>query len=108
MNDESYIQMDFNQLPGQKHYLVTGRGDVASKNKFVFADKFAKKAMVWQAIYSCGKKTVPYVTGQTMATERYKTECLDNRVLPKKFSFGPIWQPAITPSWSWSGTGPIR
>lgn len=82
MDDETYVKLDFKQLPGQKFYIATGRGDVPGRFKFVFADKFAKKAMIWQAICSCGLKTEPFVTSSTMTSQVYIEECLEKRLLP--------------------------
>ena len=55
MDDETYVKMDFGQLPGQKFYLAKLKGGAPVKFKFVFQDKFARKSMIWQGIYSCGK-----------------------------------------------------
>lgn len=91
MDDETYVKMDFGQLPGQKFYKATGRGDVPSKFKFVFADKFARKLMIWQGICSCGQKTQVFVTNKTMNSQLYKQECLKKRILPYiKAHKGPV------------------
>lgn len=82
MDDETYVKADFGQIPGQKFYLATARGDVPAKFKFVFADKFARKFMIWQGICSCGKKTKVFVTNKTMTSELYQKECLQKRILP--------------------------
>lgn len=60
MDDETYVKMDFKQLPGQKFYVATGHGDVPNKFGFVFADKFAQKFLIWQGICSCGKKKLDF------------------------------------------------
>ena len=49
--------------------------------KFIFADKFAKKAMIWQAICSCGLKTEPFVTFSKMTCQVYIEEFRKRRVL---------------------------
>lgn len=82
MDDETYVKADFGQIPGQKFYLATARGDVPAKFKFVFADKFARKYMIWQGICSCGQKTKVFLTDKTMTSEVYKKECLQKRILP--------------------------
>lgn len=82
MDDETYVKADFKQLPGQKFYLATARGDVPAKFKFVFADKFARKYMIWQGICSCGRKTKVFITDKTFNSELYRTECLQKRILP--------------------------
>lgn len=82
MDDETYVKMDFGQIPGNKFYLAKRKGNVAGRFKFVFADKFARKLMIWQGICSCGKKTKTFITGDTMNGNVYKEECLQKRVLP--------------------------
>lgn len=82
MDDETYVKMDFKQLPGQKFYASQFRGNVPKKFKYVLQDKFAKKAMIWQAICSCGIKSRTFVTSETMKAPLYIKECLQNRVLP--------------------------
>lgn len=82
MDDETYVKADFKQLPGQKFYVASMRGNVPSKYKFVCQDKYAKKYMVWQAICSCGRKSRAFVTSQTMTSNLYVKECLEKRILP--------------------------
>lgn len=82
MDDETYVKMDYKQIPGRKFYLATGRGDVPSRYKFVFADKFARKLMIWQGICSCGLKTKVFITSHTMTSKVYIKECLKKRILP--------------------------
>lgn len=82
IDDETYVKADFQQIPGLKFYKAPARGKVLARFKFVFADKFAKKFMIWQGICSCGKKTSVFVTDKTMNSEVYKRECLQKRILP--------------------------
>lgn len=44
--------------------------------------KFAKKFLVWQAICTCGKRSAPFVTQDTMNGQVYMKECLQKRLLP--------------------------
>lgn len=91
MDDETYVKMDFGQLPGHKCYMSKLKGGVPNRFKFVFADKFARKLMVWQGICSCGKKTKVFITGSTMNGQVYKKECLQKRILPFiKSHDGPV------------------
>jgi hypothetical protein len=82
MDDETYVKCDFKQVPGQKFYVSTIRGNVSNKYKHSFVHKYAKKLMVWQAICSGGQKTKTFVTSSTMTSELYMKECLEKRVLP--------------------------
>lgn len=91
LDDETYVKLDFNQLPGTKFYMAKARGDVDEKYKFVKLEKFAKKHMIWQGICSCGLKTNSFITSSTMTSEVYMKECLQKRILPfiKKHK-GPV------------------
>lgn len=82
MDDETFIKMDTNQLPGQKFYIASKRLNAPEKFKFIKMSKFAKKVMVWQAICSCGMKSSPFITSLTMNTNLYIKECLQKRLLP--------------------------
>ena len=82
MDDETYVKSDFKQVPGQKFYVSTIRGNVPNKYKHILVDKYAKKFMVWQAICSCGLKTKVFLTSFTMTSDLYMKECLEKRVLP--------------------------
>ena len=61
MDDETYVKMDFKQIPGQCYYASKVRGNVRDKYKYVMTDKFPKKLMIWQALCSCGKKSPIHV-----------------------------------------------
>lgn len=82
MDDETYVKFDFKQIPGQKFYLSTIRGNVPNKFKYVLQDKYAKKLMIWQAICSCGIKSRAFVTSSKMDRHLYMKECLQKRLLP--------------------------
>jgi hypothetical protein len=82
MDDETYVKNDFKQLPGQKFYVSTIRGNVPDINKFVLQKKYAKKLMIWQAICSCGIKSKAFVTSLKMDRHLYMKECLKKRILP--------------------------
>jgi hypothetical protein len=82
MDDETYIKMDFKQIPGKNFYVAKSRGDVEKKFKYVMVDKFAPKMMIWQTLCSCGKKSEPYVVTQTMNAALYISECLEKRLKP--------------------------
>ena len=82
LNDETYVKANFKQLPGRKFYVSQFRGNVPDKFKYIQVDKFAKKFMVWQAICSCGRRSEPFITNQTMTAYLYIKECLKKRLLP--------------------------
>lgn len=82
MDDETYVKFDSQQIPGSSYYIASARGNVADRFKYTYHDKFAKKALIWQAICSCGLKSKSYVTLSTMKTRNYIDECLEKRLLP--------------------------
>lgn len=81
-DDETYVKLDFNQIPGSKFYVGSKRGAVQKKFKYIYMEKFAKKAMVWQCVCSCGLKSQPFVTTSSMNADLYIKECLQKRLLP--------------------------
>lgn len=82
MDDETYLKMDFNQIPGNKYYVSKIRGNVPNKFKFVLQDKFAKKLLIWQGICSCGLKSRAYIAVGNMNKSVYISECLQKRLKP--------------------------
>lgn len=82
MDDETYVKIDLNQIPGQKFYVALERLSVADKYKFTKVDKFGKKLLIWQAICSCGQKSASFVTSTTLNSEIYMKECLEKELLP--------------------------
>lgn len=81
-DDETYLKFNFKQLPGRSYYVSKIRGKVNPRFKYIQCDKFGKKAMIWQAICSCGLRSSSYCTKNTMKTENYLNECLKKRLLP--------------------------
>ena len=76
MDDETYVKMDFKQIPGQCYYASKIRGNVSDKYKYVMTDKFSKKLMIWQALCSCGNKSPIHVCLGTMKSSEYVKCCL--------------------------------
>ena len=81
-DDETYIKYDYQQIPGAVYYIAKYRGKADKKFKYTKHDKFAKKALIWQAICSCGKKSAPYISQSTLSGQIYVKECLQKRLLP--------------------------
>lgn len=66
IDDEFYVKIDFEQLPSQN-----------------FANKFVKKVMNWQGIYSCGLKAQSFITTSRMKVEGLQSlQGLQKRGLP--------------------------
>ena len=82
MDDETYIKYDFKQHPGPKLYTSIVRGRVSNKFKYKSLDKFGKKLLLWQIIYSCGLRSRAFVTSSTLNSDVYIKECLQARLLP--------------------------
>ena len=68
--------------PGVVYYIAKYRGKADKKFKYTKHDKFAKKALIWQAICSCGKKSAPYISQSTLSGQIYAKEFLQKRLLP--------------------------
>ena len=81
-DDEAYIKYNHQQIPGAVYYIAKYRGKADKKFKYTKHDKFAKKALIWQAICSCGKKSAPYISQSTLSGQIYVKECLQKRLLP--------------------------
>lgn len=71
MDDETYCQIDADQIPGRNFFTTKSRNDEADDIKFKSKEKFAKKYMVWQAIDSEGNVSKPCVLTGTVNSERY-------------------------------------
>ena len=56
-DNETYVEADFKQLPGQEFYTATIRGKVTDIFKHIKLSKFAKKYLVWQSINTSGLKS---------------------------------------------------
>ena len=82
LDDETYCKMDFKSLPGHHYYSGKDRKSISDEFKVIKTQKFAKKVLVWQAISSCGKRSVPYFSTGSINGEIYLKECLQRRLLP--------------------------
>ena len=73
MDDETYVKVDTNQIPGQKFYVASKRLGVTDKYKFIKVGKYGKKLLVWQSICSCGGKSKAFVTSSTLTSKLYSS-----------------------------------
>lgn len=81
IDDETYVKVDQNQIPGQKFYIADRRLNVADKYKYVKVDKFGKKVLIWQAICTCSLRSRAFATARTLNSDIYMKECLQKRLL---------------------------
>lgn len=88
MDDETYLKFSLRQMPGRNYYVSKIRGQVDPRFKYIQCDKFAKKAMIWQAICTCGMTSSSFITMSTMRSENYLKDCLKKGILPKQSSSG--------------------
>lgn len=97
MDDETYVKLDYKSLPGPQYYTVKEGTDIPESEKSIFCEKFGKKVLVWQAICSCGIKSSPFITNQTLNADIYRKECLQKRLLPviKKHRIPPLFWPDL-------------
>ena len=80
--DETCIKYDHQQIPGAVYNIAKYREKADKKFKYTKDDKFAKKALIWQSICSCGKKSAPYISQSTLSGQIYVKECLQKHFLP--------------------------
>jgi hypothetical protein len=67
---------------GTKFFHYINKENVENKARFKPKEKFAKKFLVWQAIDECGNVSEPYIKVGSMKAEKYRTECLEDRLIP--------------------------
>lgn len=82
MDDETYVCLDFRQLPGASYYSAIKRNGIKKEMRQKRISKFPKKLLVWQAICLCGWKSKTFITKGTLNSEIYVKECLSKRLLP--------------------------
>ena len=82
MDDETYVKFDFSTLPGPQYYTKRKDEDVDDSLSTIKVEKFGEKALIWQAICSCGLKSKIFVTKGTINAETYQQECLVKRLIP--------------------------
>lgn len=97
MDDETYSKMDSRTLPGPQFYNALTREGVPENRRTISLEKFGPKALVWQAICSCGLKSEPFFTTGTINGEVYRNECLKKRLfkLYKQHYHPPIFWPDL-------------
>jgi len=100
MDDETYVKMDTRTLPGPQFYTAVVGQTVPDEEKCLNIEKFGDKALVWQAICSCGLKTSAFFTKGTIDGENYRKECIKKRLLLlyKKHDVPPIFWPDLAPA----------
>ena len=96
-DNETYIKYNHQQIPDAVYYIAKYRGKVDKKFRYTKHDKFAKKALIWQAICSCSKKSAPYISQSTLSGQIYVKECLQKRLLPliKSHNNRPVFWPDL-------------
>lgn len=82
MDDETYVKMDSQTLPGPQFYNAVVGENVSDEVKAIKVDKFGKKVLVWQAICSCGLKSSTFFIFGTIGGDIYRNECLKKRLFP--------------------------
>lgn len=81
MDDETYAFLD-TQLALHTQFYMAGPGEqVPIEERVIPTGKFEKKALIWQAICSCGKKTTILYTLGTVTSAVYVMECIKKRLL---------------------------
>ena len=81
MDDETYVPVDPEEIPGRKFYKCKSRKEVSDEIRFESHTKFPKKYLVWQAIDSDGNVSEPYIGEGTITASVY-IEILKNYLIP--------------------------
>lgn len=97
MDDETYCKLDTTTLPGPQFFNAIVGEEVPDDKRSIKMDKFGKKVLVWQAICSCGKKSLPYFTTGTINAENYRKECIQKRlvVVYRQHKTPPLFWPDL-------------
>lgn len=82
MDDETYVPVDPDQVPGIQFYHSKDKSEVPDKNRFKGKSKFPKKYLVWQCIDENGNVSDPFITTGTINAKIYLKECLIKRLKP--------------------------
>lgn len=82
MDDESYFTLSCNNIPGNRYYYATARGDAPDEIRFSQSKKFEDKVLVWLAISKKGISKVFFCHASSMNKEIYASQCIRKRLLP--------------------------
>ena len=72
MDDETYVPVDPDQVPGRSYYISDKNGSVDKSIQYKKVEKFSRKVMIWQAIDAMGRVSEPFVTDKSMNSETYQ------------------------------------
>lgn len=100
MDDETYVKLDSRTLPGPQFYTVMKGSVVDESIRTVEIQKFGEKALIWQAICTCGLKSSSFFTKGTINAAVYRKECLKKRLIPfyKKHEVSTLFWPDLATS----------
>jgi hypothetical protein len=72
MDDETYVKLDYRSLPGTQFYSAR-KGEVLNNEVTTIPQKkIDKKTLIWQAIWTCGKKASPFFRMSSINANIYK------------------------------------
>lgn len=97
MDDETYVKFDTNTLPGPQYYNARKGEKVPDEIRTVPIEKFGEKVLVWQAICTCGKKSMAFFTKGTISGELYREQCIKRRLvrLYRQHDTPPLFWPDL-------------
>lgn len=82
MDDETYVPLDTDNMPGKNYYSQRPGFETPLERKLKQKTKFYQKFLVWQAIDQNGNVSKPYITNGTINKKVYLENCLKKRLLP--------------------------
>lgn len=105
MDDETYVAVDPENIPGKSYYSQKPGFETPIESKLKHRTKFFQKYLAWQAIDQNGNVPRPYITNGTINKNIYLKNCLKKRLRHSfaninqsaKFYFGQIWHRPTMP-----------
>ena len=79
MYDETYLKMDYGTLSGPKYY--TASKDTPEDRPTIQKEKIGKKALIWQAICTCGQQSRTFIRNESMDAFVHLKKCFKVRLL---------------------------
>lgn len=82
MDDECWVPLDPQDVPGLQFFNQVPGVELAPEQRVTAKTKFFKKIMVWQCIAEGGKVSDTFFVDGTLKADRYLEECIKKRLLP--------------------------
>lgn len=81
MDDETYVPVDPDQVPGMEFYHCQSKSTVSDQCRFKRKTKFPKKFLVWQCLDEDGNVSEPYICTGSINGDIYLKKCIQTRLM---------------------------